>query len=59
MNLIKPTLQQIRICAEAEATVLAGEFARTAECDREAVMAALEFEQWLAQSCAELAEFDR
>jgi hypothetical protein len=39
--------------AKAEAAALAGELARAAEGDKESVLAALEFEQWLAQSCRE------
>ncbi len=39
--------------AEAEAAALAGEFARASDSEKEAVLAALEFEQWLAQSCQE------
>ena len=34
-----------------EARFLAGEFARAAAADREAILAALEFEQWFASSC--------
>ena len=37
--------------AEREAARLAGEFARAASEDKEAILAALEFEQWFSQSC--------
>ena len=37
--------------AEREAAKLAGEFARAAAEDKEAILAALEFEQWFGQSC--------
>ncbi len=37
--------------AEREAARLADEFARAAAADKEAVLAALEFEQWFSQSC--------
>ena len=36
---------------EREAAHLAGEFARAASEEREEILAALEFEQWLAQAC--------
>jgi len=41
------------ICRRAEhkAVRLAGEFVRCQPGDREAVLAPLEFEQWLAESC--------
>ena len=41
----------VRRRAEEEARYLAGEFLRTALEDREAIMAALEQEQWLCESC--------
>jgi len=37
--------------AEREAARLAGEFARAAAEEKEAILAALEFEQWFGQSC--------
>ena len=46
-------LDQIRRDAEAEARQLAGEFARAASEGKEALMDALEFEKWLAESCRE------
>jgi hypothetical protein len=48
--------QMIRLIkekAEKEAAYLAGEFARAASRDRELILAELEFEKWLADSCAE------
>ena len=47
-------LALIQAQAAQEARVLAGEFVRAAERDREEILAALEFEQWLAASCEEL-----
>jgi hypothetical protein len=44
-------LAWVRARAENEARQLAGEFARCASEEKEAVLAALEFEQWLASSC--------
>ena len=44
-------LDAVRRKAEAEAAYLAGEFARAAGEEREAILAALEFEQWFAQAC--------
>lgn len=37
--------------SEQEAAYLAGEFARAASEDKEAILAALELEQWVAESC--------
>jgi len=52
MNWMKDImLEAVRRRSEAEATYLAGEFARAASEEREAILAALEFEQWLAESC--------
>ena len=44
-------LALIALKAEQEARVLAGEFLRAASEERESILAALEFEQWLAESC--------
>ena len=44
-------LEAIRRRAEREAGRLAGEFARAASEEREAILAELELEQWVAQSC--------
>ena len=46
-------LDAVRRKAEAEAAYLAGEFARAASEEKEAILAALQFEQWLAQACWE------
>ena len=37
--------------AEQEVARLAGEFARAASEDKEAILAHIEFERWLAESC--------
>ncbi|MFC1765396.1 hypothetical protein ACFL6U_25410 [Planctomycetota bacterium] len=37
--------------AEQEAAILAGEFARAASEDKEAILAALEFEVWFSETC--------
>ena len=39
--------------AEREAALLANEFVRAASEEREAILAALEMEQWVAESCRE------
>ena len=46
-------LEAIRQRSEREAARLAGEFARAASEDREAILAAMEFERWLAECCAD------
>ena len=46
-------LVEVKQKAQREARHLAGEFARAAARDREAIFAALEFEQWLAAGCAD------
>ena len=52
MNEVKDMILEA-LCkrAEREAARLADEFARAAAEDKEAILAALEFEQWLALSC--------
>ena len=45
--------------AEQDAACLAGEFVRAAQAEREEILAALEFEQWLARNCAECLEDQR
>lgn len=47
-------LEQIRARSLQEAEYLAGEFARAASEQKEAVLAELEFEKWLAESCGEV-----
>jgi hypothetical protein len=52
MNEVKDMiLEALRQRAERETARLAGEFTRAAAEDKEAILAALEFEQWLAESC--------
>jgi len=53
--------QRIRLIqykAEQDAAELAGEFARAASEEREEILAALEFEKWLAETCAVCLEKD-
>ena len=45
-------LEVVRHRAEAEARRLSCEFVRAASEDKEAILAALEFEKWLAEGCA-------
>jgi len=49
-------LRIVEARALQEAEYLAGEFARAASEDREAILAALEFEQWLAAGCRDIAD---
>ena len=52
MKGIKESLiEAIRQRSQQEAACLAGEFARAASQDKEAILAALELEQWVAGSC--------
>ena len=44
-------IEVIRRKAEHEAGRLAGEFARAASEEKEAILAELELEQWVARSC--------
>ena len=44
-------IEAIRERADLEAMRLAGEFARAASEDREAILAALEIEQWVGDTC--------
>ena len=46
-------LRAIEAKAWREVERLAGEFARNPAADREAILAGLEFERWLAVSCRE------
>ena len=53
--------QMIRLVqykAEQDAAELAGEFARAASEEKEEILAALEFEKWLAETCAVCLEKD-
>ena len=45
------TLRMVEAAVQQEAECLAGDFARAASAEREEVLAALEFERWLVQSC--------
>ena len=45
-------LMRIRCKSQQEAARLAGEFARAASEEKEEILAALEFEKWMAESCA-------
>ena len=55
MNSVKhQMLAVIQARAECEARILAAEFARAAAEDRDAILAGVEFEQWLAESCGDL-----
>lgn len=49
-------LKIIKAKAERQARRLAGEFARAAGEEKEVLLAALQIEQWLAQSCAQCLE---
>lgn len=51
MNIKDVILKRIRRQAQAEARRLAGEFARAASEEKEAVWAELEFQKWLAEAC--------
>lgn len=51
-------IRLIQYKAEQDAAELAGEFARAASEDREEILAALEFEKWLAETCAVCLEKD-
>jgi len=57
MNEVKEMILEA-LChrAEREAARLAGEFARAAAEEKEAIIAALEFEQWLAETCDQCLE---
>jgi hypothetical protein len=48
----------IQYKAQQDAAELAGDFARAASREREEILAALEFEKWLAQTCAVCLEKD-
>ena len=46
-------IRLIRARAESEVEKLAGDFARSASADKEAILAALKIERWLAESCTD------
>jgi len=52
IGLKEALLDEVRYRAEAEARRLSCEFVRAASEDKEAILAALEFEKWLAEGCA-------
>ena len=52
-------MRQIKHNAERDAVYLAGEFIRAAEAERDEILAAMEFERWLARNCAECLEGQR
>ena len=56
IGLKEALLDEVRYRAEAEARRLSCEFVRAASEDKEAILAALEFERWLAEGCAECQE---
>ena len=51
-------IRLIQYKAEQDAAELASEFARAASEDREEILATLEFEKWLAETCAVCLEKD-
>ena len=51
MNIKDVILKRIQRQAQAKAEHLAGEFARAASEEKEAILAELEFEKWLAEAC--------
>jgi len=53
MNVKDLILRKARQRALEEAEFLAGEFARAASEEKEAILAALEFEKWLVEACSD------
>lgn len=53
MNVKTMILERIRRRSLAEAEMLAGEFARCAAEEKEDILAALEYEKWMAEACAD------
>ena len=51
-------LETFKRRAQREAMLLAGELLRAQAEEKEAIMAGLEFEAWLARSCDECLRFD-
>jgi len=51
-------IRLIKYKAEQDVAELAGEFARAASEEKEDILAALEFEKWLAETCAVCLEKD-
>jgi len=56
MNVKDLILRKVRERALEEAEFLAGEFARAASEEKEAILAGLEFEKWLAEACDDALE---
>jgi len=56
VNIKDVILKRIQRQAQVEAERLAGEFARAASEEKEAILAGLEFEKWLAEACREAAD---
>jgi hypothetical protein len=54
MNLLKDQIvQTIGNNAAQRVSILAGQFTRSVPEEKEAILAGLEFERWLAESCEE------
>ncbi len=53
MNVKDLILRRARDRAIEEAEYLAGEFARAGSEEKEAILAGLEFEKWLAEACSD------
>ncbi len=51
-------IRLIQYKAEQDVAELAGEFARAASEEKEEILAALEFEKWMAETCAVCLEED-
>jgi hypothetical protein len=51
-------IRLIKYKAEQDVAELAGDFARAASEEKEDILAALEFEKWLAETCAVCLETD-
>jgi len=52
-------LREIEEVSLREAAHLAGEFARAASAEREAILAQLEYDHWVAQGCREARDWRR
>ena len=49
-------IETLRLRSQQKLAHLAGEFARAASEDREAILAAMEFERWLAECCVDVTD---
>ena len=56
MNVKDVILRRIEERSRREAARLAGEFVRAASEEKEAILAGLEFEKWLAEACEDALE---